>query len=102
MKKDRIPLMRLRKSVPAVMIYGSFLLAMVLTLSQKHNYYVDEMFTYGQANHQGSKEFGIEDGVIYAPALRPFMEFLSVSPESVAQPFRIRLKSSSSRPILLT
>ena len=81
MKKDRIPLMRLRKSVPAVMIYGSFLLAMVLTLSQKHNYYVDEMFTYGQANHQGSKEFGIEDGVIYAPALRPFMEFLSVSPE---------------------
>ncbi len=61
--------------------YALLLFASILVLALKANYYVDEMYTYAQANQYGTKVFTIEDGVVYTPAEAPFLQLLTVSPQ---------------------
>lgn len=64
----------------AVAAYAVLILAMAVVLSLKANYYVDEIHTYGQANHPGSKNFTVRDGQVYEPADAPFLSFVTVAP----------------------
>ncbi len=69
-----------------------FVAAMFVVLSNKVNYHVDEIFTYGKANTQspysfyeskksGILYFPIEDGKIYVPGGKALMDYVTVHPE---------------------
>lgn len=69
-----------REKICNLLIYFLFAVLMILTLSKKENLYVDEVYSYGLANHSGSPYMSIEDGQTYYPAGTPWVEYMSVSP----------------------
>lgn len=62
-------------------LYVLFLILMIISLSQKCNYHVDEIWTYGLSNQNGSYYLNVTDGEEYEPGEKPFLEFLTVQPE---------------------
>lgn len=63
-----------------LLIYFLFAVLMIYTLSKKENLYVDEVYSYGLANHSTGPYMSIEDGQTYYPAGTPWIEYMSVSP----------------------
>lgn len=63
----------------SVILYGIFLILMILTICNKENYHVDETYSYGLANHPGKITINIENGERYADPEEPFLEYLTVS-----------------------
>lgn len=61
-----------------MMLYGLFLILLILTISNKENFHVDEMYSYGLANHQGGISISFEDGKTYMPSTEPYTEYLTV------------------------
>ncbi len=69
-----------------------FVVAMCVVLSNKVDYHVDEIFTYGKANYQSPRSFyeekgtgavyiPIRDGKIYIPGGKALMDYVTVQPE---------------------
>lgn len=63
------------------LIYFLFLTLIIIALSQKCNYQVDEIWTYGLSNQYGSFVLNVSNGEKYEPGEKPFLEFLTVRPE---------------------
>ncbi len=59
-----------------------FLLAILMTvvIGLKCNFHVDEIFSYGLANHPDDMTISIEEGKVYTPAALPFYEYITVQP----------------------
>lgn len=70
-----------KPSLLTVILYVLFLVLMILTINNKENYHVDEMASYGLANHQDGMSIIFEDGRRYFEAEEPFLEYLTVSKE---------------------
>lgn len=70
-----------REKICDLLIYFLFAVLMIITLSNKENLYVDEVYSYGLANHSTGPYMSIEDGRTYYPAGTPWVEYMSVSPE---------------------
>lgn len=62
-----------------LLLYGLFLVLMILTISNKENYHMDEMCSYGLSNHQGSIVIDFEDGKTYTSSVEPYLEYLTVN-----------------------
>lgn len=60
------------------MIYIAFALLMVLVISNKKNFYVDEMFSYVLANHAGGINMDFEEGYTYIPSEQVFIDNYAV------------------------
>lgn len=73
---------RNKHAVFTFFLYGLFLLLMILTISGKKSYHVDEMYSYGLANHQNGINIQLEDGKKYIPSTEPYLEYLTVSREN--------------------
>lgn len=70
-----------REKISDLLIYFLFAVLMIITLSNKENLYVDEVYSYGLANHSTGPYMSIEDGRTYYPAGTPWVEYMSVSPD---------------------
>lgn len=70
-----------KSSFLTVSLYVIFLILMILTISNKENYHVDETYSYGLANHQEGVAINIEDGRRYFESEEPFLEYLTVDKE---------------------
>ncbi len=62
-----------------VLIYIVFLLLLVFSFSKKFNLNIDEVYSYGLANHYGDRSMTIEDGLRYVPASTPWLNYVTVS-----------------------
>lgn len=67
--------------IVSVILYVLFFVLMLITLYNKENYHVDELLSYGLANHHAGIGISFEDGVKYTSADDPFMEYLTVDPK---------------------
>ena len=67
------------KPFKAALCYGLFLAVMILTIKAKSNYHMDEISSYGLANHVGGINLTFEQNVKYTPAEAPFHDYLTVS-----------------------
>lgn len=74
LKSDRNKMI---KNLKSVIVYVLFTLLMVSLLSQKVNYNIDELLSYGLANHENGQSW-FDDGVTYIPAQSPWLSYLSV------------------------
>lgn len=70
---------RQKLSFPVLILYGVFLVLMIVTIGNKENYHVDETYSYGLANHQDGIAISIEDGKKYSEPEEPFLEYLTVN-----------------------
>lgn len=70
-----------KPSFLTIILYVIFLILMILTISNKENYHVDETYSYGLANHQEGVAIKIEDGRRYFDPEEPFLEYLTVNKE---------------------
>ncbi len=61
-------------------IYVVFLICMIIALSNKCNYHVDELQTYALSNQNGSWSFNFQNGKKYVPAAAPFLKHMVVQP----------------------
>ena len=59
--------------------YAVFLFLLIISFSRKFNVNVDEVFSYGLANHYGDSRMTFKTGVRYVPANSPWMEYVTVS-----------------------
>lgn len=64
-----------------VLLCALFVVLMVLVLRSKVNLYVDEVCSYGLANHNAGPYMSIEDGRTYYPAGTPWTEYMAVDEE---------------------
>lgn len=74
-----------RFNIKILLIYFFFIVLMVLTISRKTNLYVDEIFSYGLANHMNNGSGilpEIEDGETYSPSNTPWIEYMTVNAEN--------------------
>ncbi|WP_026657082.1 glycosyltransferase family 39 protein [Butyrivibrio sp. AC2005] len=57
---------------------------LVVVISKKINYHVDEVYSYGLANHKadGEKNMTIKNGIKYVPANKPWMDYVTVSKDN--------------------
>ena len=73
-------LSRYKDSIYAVIIYIAFLIVMLITLSNKVNFHIDETYSYGLANGVNSSiSMDICDGVVYEDTTRVFMNYLTTN-----------------------
>lgn len=70
---------RQKLTFPVLVLYGVFLVLMIVTIGNKENYHVDETYSYGLANHQDGIAISIEDGKKYSDSEEPFLEYLTVN-----------------------
>lgn len=66
----------IRKLIAAI-VYLIFALLMFFLLSQKVNYNIDELLSYGLANHVNGQAW-FNEGVTYIPAQSPWLSYLTV------------------------
>lgn len=66
----------------SAVIYGLFLVLMLLIISNKENFHIDEISSYGLANHHDSLFINFEDGKTYIPAGDPYLKYVTVSSDS--------------------
>lgn len=69
--------MKMEENRISAILYLIFTLLMVFLLSQKVNYNIDELLSYGLANHANG-QLWFEDGVTYIPAQSPWLSYLTV------------------------
>lgn len=67
-------------SIRSLLIYGLLVLIILLLFSHKENYFIDETWSYGLANHQNGGIISFEDGKKYDPKSL-YNEYLNVQPE---------------------
>lgn len=60
-------------------IYLLFLLLLIVSFSNKYNVNVDEIYSYGLANHYGGRKISFEDGVKYVPANTPWIDYVTAN-----------------------
>ena len=60
------------------LLYCLFLFLMILTIFNKENYHVDEMYSYGLSNHQRGIVIRFEEGKKYTSPEEPYMKYLTV------------------------
>lgn len=53
------------RSFRTMVIYGVFILLMIITITQKENYHLDETASYGLSNNVGSTTIRFDDGIKY-------------------------------------
>lgn len=80
-KEELVNVTMQKPSFLTLVLYGIFLFLMILTISNKENYHVDETYSYGLANHQDGIAIDIEDGKKYFDSEEPFLKYLTVSKE---------------------
>ena len=66
------------KKSGTIILYVTFFLLMVITISKKENYHVDELFSYGLSNNVGHITMIFDDGAKYDPA-DVYGKYLTVS-----------------------
>lgn len=59
-------------------IYILFIILMVFTIRNKTNLFVDEVYSYGLANHTEGMFMQIEDGKTYYPSNAPWISYMAV------------------------
>lgn len=59
-------------------IYVSFGVFLLLIILNKNEFNIDEIYSYGLANHMDGIEMEFEQGVVYEPAGKPYYEYLCV------------------------
>ena len=69
-----------KRSVFSIGLYIVFFVLMVLVISYKANYHIDETLSYGLGNYNKGYLFLPEEGFKYEPASEPFIEYLSCQP----------------------
>ena len=80
-KDKRINVVIKKPSLSVLILYGLFLILMIVTIGNKETYHVDETYSYGLANHQGGIAISIEDGKRYSEPAEPFLKYLTVNKE---------------------
>ena len=78
-RSDRRTATKENVHVSTIFIYGLFLVFMILTISNKENFNVDEIYSYGLANHQGGIDISFEDSKTYNSSVEPYLEYLTVN-----------------------
>jgi hypothetical protein len=69
------------KKIFDTLIYISFILVLVFACRQKVSVNIDEVYSYGLANHYGSKSIQIEDGFKYVPSEEVYYNYVTVFDE---------------------
>lgn len=59
-----------------------FVILTVCAIEKKQNFHIDEIYSYGLANHAWGRNLKIEDGTIYTKEKNPYKEYVSVSKEN--------------------
>ena len=64
-----------------IAIYILFAVLLFCAINKKMNFHVDEIYSYGLANHtaDGEKNMSIENGIKYIPADFPWQQYTTVS-----------------------
>ena len=65
-----------------LLIYIVFGILMVFVIGQKENMYVDEVYSYGLANHTEGSMMCVEEGYTYYPSGTPWMNYMTVNSEN--------------------
>lgn len=65
-----------------LLLYMIFAILMIGVIGRKENLYVDEVYSYGLANHAGNIQMDIKDGVTYYPSSEPWINYMTVSAEN--------------------
>lgn len=75
--------MKGRNASKIIFVILFYFVGLTISLMYKQNYHTDEMFSYGLANHVGSRKFlnNYEKGVTYDDPYKIWMDYLTVSPE---------------------
>lgn len=63
-----------------LLIYIVFGILMVFAIGQKENLYVDEVYSYGLANHTEGSMMSVEEGYTYYPSGTPWVNYMTVNP----------------------
>lgn len=71
-----------RKTIYDLLIYIVFSILMVFAIGNKENLYVDEVYSYGLANHTEGSMMCVEEGYTYYPSNTPWMNYMAVNPEN--------------------
>lgn len=71
-----------RKTICDLLIYIVFSILMVFAIGNKENLYVDEVYSYGLANHTEGSMMCVEEGYTYYPSNTPWMNYMTVNPEN--------------------
>lgn len=71
-----------KEKIYDVLLYGIFVILMVLAIYSKQNLYVDEVYSFGLSNNVGGIYMPVEDGVTYYPANTPWIDYMTVDSEN--------------------
>ncbi|WP_026491762.1 glycosyltransferase family 39 protein [Butyrivibrio sp. XPD2002] len=71
--------MKIYEKITRAGIYIVFLILLILSFSKKVNVNIDEVYSYGLANHYGERRMSFEDGIKYVPAGTPWLQYVTVS-----------------------
>ena len=71
-----------KKGISDLLIYIVFSVFMVLAIGNKENLYVDEVYSYGLANHTEGSMMFVEEGYTYYPSSTPWMNYMTVDSEN--------------------
>lgn len=66
------------QEIRVLLIYGLFVIAMVITISNKKNMHIDDLFSYSLANNIGSLTIDFVEGQTYRPAEELYLGCLAV------------------------
>ncbi|MBQ8527225.1 MAG: hypothetical protein IJ429_02010 [Lachnospiraceae bacterium] len=74
-------LKKYKNKIVTVMLYIVFCFILVFAISNKENYHVDEVFSYGLANHKsdGAASMKIKKGKVYENPLNPYNKYMTVN-----------------------
>ena len=75
------PRQRKKIRISSVILYGLFLVLMIVVISNKKAYHEDEIWSYGLANCQDAQVITFEDGKTYSPAVEPYAQYITVDDE---------------------
>lgn len=67
--------------MPIVIMYVAYFIIMICVIVNKNNYHVDEIYSYGLANHQGDIHISFTEGITYEPSDQPWLEYMNVNKE---------------------
>lgn len=70
-----------RKKIIIAGMYIVFCLILLFAISKKEDYHVDEVFSYGLANHQsdGAASMRVKKGKIFEDPLKPYHKYMTVN-----------------------
>ena len=65
-------------NIPMLILYISFLALLIRAVDKKINYHMDEIYSYGYANHQEGTKPKITDGQTYSPSESVYLKYMTV------------------------